>query len=161
MNIIREKVGGPKNRYKSDGYNLDLTYITPRLIAMAFPASGIEKIYRNSIDDIRDFLIKNHGPHYMVMNLSGREVDESKLANVHSYDWEDHQAPPFKMLFDICAKMMDFLHHNERRIVAVHCNHGKGRTGTIICCFMLFCNLFKGDPDIAMDYYAKKRFETD
>ena len=76
MDKIREKVGGPKNRYKEDGFNLDLTYITPRLIAMAFPASGIEKIYRNSIDDIREFLEKNHGPgEYLIMNLSGRGVD--------------------------------------------------------------------------------------
>ena len=41
MNFIREVVGGPKNRYKHDGYNLDLTYITKRIIAMAFPGSGI------------------------------------------------------------------------------------------------------------------------
>lgn len=87
MNFIREKVGGPKNRYREDGFNLDLTYITPRLIAMAFPASGIEKIYRNSIDHIRDFLIKYHDGEYMIMNLSGREIDETKLSNVLTYDW--------------------------------------------------------------------------
>jgi phosphatidylinositol-3,4,5-trisphosphate 3-phosphatase/dual-specificity protein phosphatase PTEN len=40
MNLLREYVGGPKNRYKDEKFNLDLTYITPRLIAMAFPASG-------------------------------------------------------------------------------------------------------------------------
>ena len=94
----------------------------------------------------------------MIMNLSGREVDESKLTNVHTYDWEDHQAPPFLMLFDICDKMMEFLNSNEKKVVAVHCNHGKGRTGTVICCFMLYCSFFKEDADIAMDYYAKKRF---
>lgn len=58
MDFLREIVGGPKNRYKENGYNLDLTYITPRIIAMAFPASGIEKLYRNSIDTIAELFAK-------------------------------------------------------------------------------------------------------
>ena len=41
MDFLRELVAGPKNRFKEFGYNLDLSYITPRVIAMAFPASGL------------------------------------------------------------------------------------------------------------------------
>jgi phosphatidylinositol-3,4,5-trisphosphate 3-phosphatase/dual-specificity protein phosphatase PTEN len=52
MDFLREIVSGPKNRYKEDGYNLDLTYVTPRIVAMAYPAEGIEKLYRNSIDTV-------------------------------------------------------------------------------------------------------------
>jgi phosphatidylinositol-3,4,5-trisphosphate 3-phosphatase/dual-specificity protein phosphatase PTEN len=52
-----------------------------------------------------------------------------------------------------------YLHSDPEKVVAVHCNHGKGRTGTIICCFLLYCNMFK-NATLAMDYYAKKRFET-
>lgn len=52
MDFLREIVSGPKNRYRKDGYNLDLTYITPRLIAMAYPAEGLESIYRNSIGQV-------------------------------------------------------------------------------------------------------------
>jgi phosphatidylinositol-3,4,5-trisphosphate 3-phosphatase/dual-specificity protein phosphatase PTEN len=50
MNFLREIVSGPKHRFKQDGYNLDLTYITPRIVAMSFPASGVESLYRNNID---------------------------------------------------------------------------------------------------------------
>lgn len=42
MNYIREKISGKKNRLKQHNYNLDLTYITPRIIAMSYPASGLE-----------------------------------------------------------------------------------------------------------------------
>ena len=50
MNFLKKMVSGPKNRFIENDYNLDLTYITNRIVAMAYPASGVEKIYRNSID---------------------------------------------------------------------------------------------------------------
>lgn len=52
MNILRTIVSGKRARYKGDGYNLDLTYITSRIIAMSFPASGFESAYRNNIDNV-------------------------------------------------------------------------------------------------------------
>lgn len=52
MDFLRKIVSGPKNRFKEDGYNLDLTYVCPRLIAMSFPASGLETLYRNNIDNV-------------------------------------------------------------------------------------------------------------
>lgn len=64
------------------------------------------------------------------------------------------------MLFSICDTVSDFLRGNNLNVVVVHCNHGKGRTGTIICCLLLYCNMFK-DAEITMDFYAKKRFEVD
>jgi len=40
----------------------------------------------------------------------------------------------------------------------VNCRAGKGRTGTIICCYLLFSGRFLSADD-AFDYYSKKRFD--
>ena len=109
MDLLREIVGGPKHRFKENGYNLDLTYITDRVIAMAFPASGIEKLYRNSVDVIADFLEERHPKSHLIINISGRDVDIEKLGNVEAYDWEDHCAPAIETLFIITHRMYTFL----------------------------------------------------
>jgi len=52
MYLIRKLVTKDKNRLINDEFNLDLTYITPWLIAMSFPSSGIESFYRNPISEV-------------------------------------------------------------------------------------------------------------
>jgi len=44
----------------------------------------------------------------------------------------------------------------QEPLVAVHCKAGKGRTGLIICCFMLFTRLFDSVED-SLRHYDKTR----
>ena len=60
MNYLRTIVSGEKKRYIDENFNLDLSYITPRIIAMAFPGTGITSIYRNKLNDVADFLNQKH-----------------------------------------------------------------------------------------------------
>lgn len=53
MNSIRALVSGNRRRYTEDNINLDLTYITPNIIAMSYPSSGFESLYRNPIERVR------------------------------------------------------------------------------------------------------------
>ena len=51
MNMLRKLVSGERRRFQDLQYDLDITYITSRVIAMSYPGSGIlEKTYRNPID---------------------------------------------------------------------------------------------------------------
>lgn len=57
INLVKKVVAGPKITTRYEGNDLDLTYITERVIAMAFPASDhLEKIYRNNIEDVSAYL---------------------------------------------------------------------------------------------------------
>lgn len=73
FDLVRKLVAGPKRKTFYEGNELDLTYITDRVIAMAFPASGlIEQTYRNSITDVANYLNSRHHQNYLIINVSSR-----------------------------------------------------------------------------------------
>lgn len=99
---LRKLVAGPKNRLVNEKHDLDLTYITSSIIAMAFPASGFEKTYRNCVEDVAAHLEEHHSGRYFIVNVSNREYDFAPFdGRVKSYEWEDHQAPCLTTLFEI------------------------------------------------------------
>lgn len=55
-----------RERYVNEEFDLDLTYITERIIAMSFPATGMESTYRNSLKDVAKMLKTKHQENYMV-----------------------------------------------------------------------------------------------
>ena len=57
IEYIRTLVSKDKQRFIDSDFNLDLTYITGRIVAMSFPSSGFEKTYRNSIEEVHRFII--------------------------------------------------------------------------------------------------------
>ena len=82
MNYIRKLVSGERRRYTAEGYDLDLTYITDRIIAMSFPAGGfMEAAYRNPISEVSRFLREHHGDNYWVFNCSERAYDKKPFEN--------------------------------------------------------------------------------
>jgi phosphatidylinositol-3,4,5-trisphosphate 3-phosphatase/dual-specificity protein phosphatase PTEN len=76
MDWLRKKVSGKRNRFKDENFNLDITYITDNIIAMSFPASGMESTYRNKIGKVAEFLESRHKDHYRIANLSNRKYNE-------------------------------------------------------------------------------------
>lgn len=64
-----------------EAFDLDMSYITERIIAMSFPSKGLEATYRNNLNDVARMLKMKHKDSYMVFNVSERSYDVSKLNN--------------------------------------------------------------------------------
>jgi hypothetical protein len=66
-NSVKSLVSGDKRRIQNAEFDLDLTYITPKVIAMSMPADKVKGFYRNSFDDVMLFLERRHFGHYKVL----------------------------------------------------------------------------------------------
>lgn len=63
---LRALVSKNHRRLVTAGYDLDLSYITDRIIAMSYPAERYDSLYRNPMSQVRRFLDSKHGDHYKV-----------------------------------------------------------------------------------------------
>jgi hypothetical protein len=156
-------VSKKKKRYIENGFDLDLTYVTERIIAMGFPAEGREGMYRNSFKETYRFLTTNHGGHFAVVNLCcepDRQYDVLKFggAPVFRYGFEDHNPPSLDVVVDFCRACNVWLDANPSNVLAIHCKAGKGRTGTMIACLLVDRYADKNITALdALQYYAKQR----
>ncbi|XP_063160293.1 tensin-3 isoform X3 [Candoia aspera] len=144
-----------------EGYELDLTYITERIIAVSFPGSCSEETYLHNLQDVTRMLKSRHGDNYMVLNLSERRYDFAKLnPKIMDVGWPDLHAPSLNKICNICKAMESWLNSHSQHVVVIHCQGGKGRIGVVISAYMHFTNV-SASADQALDRFAMKKFFDD
>ena len=163
MNGIRRLVSQSKVRYvDTDNENdLDLAYITQRIIAMGFPSSGISSAYRNPQKQVSDFFETNHPGHYKIFNLAEEPYDQTKFSGpIEHFPFPDHHSPPLPIYLTIIKHAIEWLDAAPENVVAIHCIAGMGRTGTVISGILQFMGL---DPsaDEALAHFALVRTGTE
>ena len=137
-----------------------MAYITSRVLAMGFPSSSCEKIYRNDLKDVLFYLNRYH-PQYKVYNLC---LEKNRIyrretfpgQKVGLFPFMDHEPCPIKLMLEFCTDVCLYLIKNEKGTAVVHCKAGKGRTGVMIICYLIFSGLCNNSTE-AIEYYAKMR----
>ncbi|ELP92197.1 phosphatidylinositol-3,4,5-trisphosphate 3-phosphatase and dual-specificity protein phosphatase PTEN, putative [Entamoeba invadens IP1] len=158
-NVIREAVSKEKRRYQQFGFDLDLSYITPRIIAMGFPSEKFEAAYRNPLVDVLQFFETFHKGHYKVYNFCREKPydGESKIKGEYEYfPFDDHNAPEFRIIPQLCKDVDEYLSADPLNVIALHCKAGKGRTGLMSAAFLVYM-LDALNAHEAIDFYGTAR----
>ncbi|XP_036841954.1 tensin-3 [Oncorhynchus mykiss] len=144
-----------------EGYELDLTYVTERIIAVSFPRTCSEEIYLHNLKDVTRMLKSKHADNYLIINLSEKRHDLSKM-NPKTLDtgWPDLHAPPLDKICTICKAMEGWLNADPLHVVVIHCRGGKSRIGVVISSFVIFTDI-SASADQALDRFAMRKYYDD
>ncbi|XP_014327262.1 phosphatidylinositol 3,4,5-trisphosphate 3-phosphatase TPTE2-like isoform X1 [Xiphophorus maculatus] len=156
--VTRRMVSENKRRYQRDGFDLDLTYVTDRVIAMSFPSSGKQAFYRNPIHEVARFLDTKHGGHYKVYNLCSEKGYDPKFFHyrVERIFIDDHNVPTLTDMLKYTESVRTWMSADPKNIIAIHCKGGKGRTGTMVCTWLIDSDQFENAED-SLEYFGERR----
>jgi len=158
---VKHKVSQNKSWYVDvvGNFDLDLTYISSTVIVPT--DCWKEVLYRNRLADVVRFFKTRHPGSFRIYNACPecsyqptgfRNVD----GTVKLFDIRDHTPPTMNQFVEFLTDAHEFLTKaHESAVIAVHCKGGKGRTGSLVCAWLLFSRNFS--PDQALSYFANKR----
>lgn len=154
FSCVRQQVAGRRRRFNKHGFDLDLAYITSRIIAMGFPGAGLQATFRNPRTEVARFLNWAHGDHYRIYNLC---LEESHCSNGFDdntirYPCKDHCPPTLQMLLSFCRDAEAWLLADKRNVIIVHCKAGKGRSGSFICALLVYSGAARSAYEALMWY---------
>ncbi|TRY63667.1 hypothetical protein TCAL_08699 [Tigriopus californicus] len=154
----RQMVSQNKRRYQQNGFDLDLTYVTARVIATSFPSSGLWAWYRNPISRVSKFLNIQHPDRYKIYNLCSEKTYDTEYFQhrVERFMIDDHNVPSLQQMLDFAQSAKSWLNANPENVIVVHCKGGKGRTGTMICVWLVEAGIFTS-ANQSLEYFGQRR----
>uniref|UniRef100_A0A3B3UDK3 Transmembrane phosphatase with tensin homology n=2 Tax=Poecilia TaxID=8080 RepID=A0A3B3UDK3_9TELE len=138
--------------------NDSLAYCPYRVIAMSFPSSGKQAFYRNPIHEVARFLDTKHEGHYKVYNLCSERGYDPKFFHyrVERIFIDDHNVPTLTDMLRYTESVRNWMSADPKNIIAIHCKGGKGRTGTMVCTWLIDSDQFESAQD-SLDYFGERR----
>ncbi|KAM6269189.1 tensin-1 isoform 9-T10 [Porphyrio hochstetteri] len=140
---------------------LDLVYITERIIAVSYPSAAEEQTFCSNLREVAHMLKSKHGDNYVLFNLSERRHDVSKLhPKVLDFGWPDLHTPALEKICSICKAMDTWLNAATHNVVVLHNKGNRGRLGVVVAAYMHYSNI-SASAEQALDRFAMKRFYED
>ncbi|KAM6178155.1 tensin-1 [Rhynchocyon petersi] len=144
-----------------DSCELDLVYITERIIAVSFPSTANEEHFRSNLREVAQMLKSKHGGNYLLFNLSEQRADITKLhTKVLEFGWPDLHTPALEKICSVCKAIDTWLNADPHNVVVLHNKGNRGRIGVVIAAYMHYSNI-SASADQALDRFAMKRFYED
>lgn len=159
---VRRLIGENKRRFV-DGdrdFDLDLAYITPRLVGMSVPAQDcVTSLYRNPLRDVARFFETFHAERYLIVNACPElpyPTSDFVTGKVERFEVQDHMPPQLSQIVEFLRLGREWTELKKDRILAVHCRGGKGRTGVFCCAWLLYTREAEDAQD-ALNYFSVHR----
>uniref|UniRef100_A0A452V2E0 Tensin 1 n=1 Tax=Ursus maritimus TaxID=29073 RepID=A0A452V2E0_URSMA len=149
------------SRTVEDSCELDLVYVTERIIAVSFPSTANEENFRSNLREVAQMLKSKHGGSYLLFNLSERRPDITKLhAKILEFGWPDLHTPALEKICSVCKAMDTWLNADPHNVVVLH---NKVRVGPLCVCVCVYActHVDMCSADQALDRFAMKRFYED
>ena len=68
----------------------------------------------------------------------------------------DHNVFNVKSILQFCKKADEFLNLDPKNVISIHCKAGKGRTGLMVCCFLIYSGICES-ANHAQNFYSERR----
>uniref|UniRef100_A0A182NCL9 Cyclin-G-associated kinase n=1 Tax=Anopheles dirus TaxID=7168 RepID=A0A182NCL9_9DIPT len=148
--------------------DLDMSYVTQRIIVMPCPSEGIESAYRtNNIEDVKLFLDSRYQPTKLsVYNLIGRNGCPRLPPPVRTVDAgfiyapvpsQPGKAPLLTGLYSLVEDIYGFLSADPKTIVIIQSpDGGRALASTVVSALLIYAALVT-EPEDAMQMFAIKR----
>uniref|UniRef100_A0A8C0GV14 Tensin 1 n=1 Tax=Chelonoidis abingdonii TaxID=106734 RepID=A0A8C0GV14_CHEAB len=130
-----------------DTCELDLVYITERIIAVSYPSSAEEQNFRSNLKEVAQMLKSKHGDNYLVRDTIP-ERRTRPCAKDPAAGWRTLGClwmPPGMPNPPLCSGLLQ---------------GNRGRMGVVVAAYMHYSNI-SASADQALDRFAMKRFYED
>uniref|UniRef100_A0A7N4P556 Tensin 2 n=1 Tax=Sarcophilus harrisii TaxID=9305 RepID=A0A7N4P556_SARHA len=134
-------------------WDLDLTYVTERILAAAFPGRFDEQRHRSHLRELAHVLQSKHRDNYLVR-------DTAVPGRVQDFGWPDLHAPPLDKLCSICKAMENWLSSSPQHVVVLYCKGNKAKLGVIVAAYMHYSKI-SASEDQALATLTMRKFCED